>query len=53
MCFYSENGGREFCMDAGPIKSTVTVATGLSLAAIILMSSWTLSCAAARVTSKP
>ena len=34
-CFYSENGGREFCMDAGPIKSTVTVAMGVSLAAII------------------
>ena len=25
-----------FCMDAGPIKSTVTVATGVSLAAIII-----------------
>ena len=35
-CFYSESGGREFCMDAGPIKSTVTVATGVSIAAIIL-----------------
>ena len=36
MCFYSDSGGREFCMDAGPIKSTVTVAMGVSVAAIIL-----------------
>ena len=35
-CFGNEDGGTAFCMDAGPIKSTVTVATGVSLAAIIM-----------------
>ena len=32
----ASDGGTDFCMDAGPIKSTVTVATGVSLAAVIL-----------------
>ena len=35
-CFGDGDGRTAFCMDAGPIKSTVTVATGVSIAAIIL-----------------
>ena len=35
-CYYNSDDDRGSCMDAGPIKSSVTVATGVSLAAIII-----------------